>query len=418
MKKVHIEIITIGDEILIGQNVDTNSAWMANSLHDVGFVVKQISSISDDADHIMEALKLAESRADIILITGGLGPTKDDITKKTLCHYFNDELVFNEEVLAHVSSLFASRNIPMPEINRMQAEVPSRVTVLNNKKGTAPGMWFDEKGKIYVSMPGVPYEMKYLMTNEVIPRLKKKFETPELVYRTVLTQGIGESSLMALLDDWEENLLASGFRLAWLPSAGKVRLRISGVGINREELEVKIQGFIDQLKPLIPEYFAGEHEDKLEEIIGKLLGEKKWTLSTAESCTGGYIAQLITTVSGSSVYFEGSIVSYSNDVKETQLGVSWESLKNEGAVSKQVVEEMANGVRLKLKTDCSIATSGIAGPNGGSKEKPVGTVWVAVSTPQRTVSECFAFGNDRDKNIERAAIAGLRMLQKEILYNA
>ncbi|MCB0480776.1 MAG: competence/damage-inducible protein A [Flavobacteriales bacterium] len=418
MKNVNVEIITIGDEILIGQIVDTNSAWMAQELHDKGIVVHQITSISDNQDHIIKALKLAESRADIILMTGGLGPTKDDITKKTLATYFNDHLVLNEEVLEHVESLFASRNVKMPEVNRLQAQVPSRATVLKNIKGTAPGMWFEENNRVFVSMPGVPYEMKYLLENEVLPRLKQKFKTPELVYRTVLTQGIGESSLMEHLEKWEVNLLVAGLKLAWLPSAGNVRLRISGSGTDRVDLEHKIQQEVIKLKSIIPQYFVGEHLEKFEVEIGSLLRTKGWTLATAESCTGGYLAHLITSVADSSDYYQGTVVSYSNAVKERELGVSWESLKKHGAVSKQVVEEMVVGVKNKLQTTCAIATSGVAGPSGGSKEKPVGFVWIAVSTPLGTVSESFLFGTDRAKNIERASISGLRMLQKEILKHS
>lgn len=415
MQDIQVEIITIGDEILLGQIVDTNSAWMAEQLYDLGIPVKQITSISDEKEHIVSAMKNATQRVNVVLMTGGLGPTKDDITKTTLAEFFGDQMVFHEDILEHVKALFASRNKRMPEVNRMQAELPSRATPLHNAKGTAPGMWFEENDTVYVSMPGVPYEMKYLMETEVLPRLKEKFNTPELVYRTVLTQGVGESTLMEHLEEWENNLFTIGLKLAWLPSAGKVRLRVSGKSHDRLELETRIQREVDKLKGIIPQYFVGDHSDKFQEIIGELLREKGWTVSTAESCTGGYVAHLITSVSGSSDYFEGSVVSYSNKVKETALGVSWESIKEHGAVSQQVVEEMANGVKQKLNTDCSIATSGVAGPTGGTDEKPVGTVWIAVSTPKGTVSQRFQFGNDREKNISRSAFSALHMLQKEIL---
>lgn len=410
-----VEIITIGDEILIGQIVDTNSAWMSEILHDNGFEVFQISSISDERNHIIQAMNEAKSRADIILITGGLGPTKDDITKQTLCEYFEDELEFRDEIFTHVKSLFDSLNIAMPEVNRSQAEVPKNSTHLINKKGTAPGMLFEQDDKIIVSMPGVPHEMKYLMEFEVLPRLKEKFNTEELVYKTVFTQGIGESSLMEKIGNWELALLSNNLKLAWLPSMGQVKLRISGKGEGRVKLEKSIDDEIEKLKLIIPDFFAGVNTGGVEYEIGKLLSEKKWTLSTAESCTGGLIAHKITAVAGSSNYFEGSVVSYSNRVKEIGLGVKWESLKEYSAVSKQVVEEMAVGVMRKLGTDCSIATTGIAGPDGGTEQTPVGTIWIAISTPNGVISQLYQMGKDRNRNIERAAQTALRMLQKELL---
>lgn len=412
---VKAELITIGDEILIGQIVDTNSAWMADILHDNGIEVHQITSISDEAKQIKLTLDQAFERSDIILMTGGLGPTKDDITKSVLCEYFSDKLEFREDIFNQVQSLFASYGVEMPAVNKHQAEVPSSCTTLMNIKGTAPGMWFNHNDKVLVSMPGVPYEMKYLVEHEVLPRVKKQFKAPELVYQTVLTQGIGESSLMELLSGWENAVLDADLKLAWLPAAGKVRLRISGKGTSRLSLESKISQYVNQLPALIPEHFVGLESDKLEVIIGDALKESKQTLSTAESCTGGYIAHLITSIAGSSAFFEGTVVSYSNRIKETVLGVRWESLKKHGAVSKQVVEEMAVGVRKKMKTDYSIATSGIAGPDGGTEDKPVGTVWIAVATPSGVISEQFLFGKDREKNILRSAQTALRMLQKEIL---
>ena len=409
------EIITIGDEILIGQIVDTNSAWMANILFDHGIEVAQITSITDEKNHIVNALEDAQTRADLILITGGLGPTKDDITKATLCAYFDDQLEFRQDVFNQVKSLFDSYGVEMPEVNRHQAEVPSKCITLMNKKGTAPGMWFRHNEKVIVSMPGVPYEMKYLMEHEVLPRVKTEFDTPELVYKTVLTQGIGESSLMEILGGWENTVLDDDLKLAWLPAAGKVRLRVSGKGTSRIAIETKIATYIKQLPTLIPAHYVGYETDALEAEIGNLLKKKEWTVSTAESCTGGNIARLLTSIAGSSAYFEGSVVSYSNKVKETILGVSWESIKRHGAVSKQVVEEMVSGVRHKLGTDCAIATSGIAGPDGGTDDKPVGTVWIAVATPKGVVSERFQFGTDREKNILRSSQTALHLLQKELL---
>ncbi|MGB0403996.1 MAG: competence/damage-inducible protein A [Salibacteraceae bacterium] len=412
---MNVEIITIGDELLIGQITDTNSAWMGKILHDHGYSVVQISSISDEETHIKNALKEAEQRADIILITGGLGPTKDDITKITLANYFGDEMIFHKNVYDHVKSLFDIRNIPMPEINSQQANLPSRCISLKNAKGTAPGMWFNENGKVYVSMPGVPYEMKYLMQNEVIPKLNKKFSRQEFIYKTVLTQGIGESSLMELIGNWESDLLSNNLKLAWLPSAGQVRLRISTKGADRLALESHIDSYVTKLKTIIPDYYVGDDSEAIELIIGNMLRDKKWTVGTAESCTGGYLAHLLSQHSGSSDFFEGSVVSYSNRVKESVLGVSWHSLKEFGAVSKQVVEEMAVGAKRHLGTDCAISTSGIAGPTGGSKDKPVGTIWIAVATPNGVFSEKFRFGTDRQKNIIRASQSALRMLQKEML---
>lgn len=409
------EIITIGDEILIGQIVDTNSAWMANLLYDHGIEVAQITSITDEKTHIKTAIDDAIKKADLILMTGGLGPTKDDITKDTLCEYFEDELEFRQDVFDQVKSLFDSYGIEMPSINRLQAELPSKCTTLMNKKGTAPGMWFKIGNKVLVSMPGVPYEMKYLMEHEVMPKVKNDFKTPELVYKTVLTQGIGESSLMEILGGWESTVLNDDLRLAWLPAAGKVRLRVSGKGTSRIALEAKIAQYIKQLPALIPEHYVGFEADTLEVEIGELLKKKGWTVSTAESCTGGNIAHLITSISGSSAYFEGSIVAYSNTIKETALGVSWESLKKHGAVSKQVAEEMVVGAQKKLGTDCAIATTGIAGPKGGTEDKPVGTIWIAAATPRGVVSERFQFGKDREKNISRSSQTALHLLQKELL---
>ena len=410
-----VEIITIGDEILIGQIVDTNSAFMADLLYENGFEVVQISSIPDSKEHIVNALSQAENRADVILITGGLGPTKDDITKITLAEYFNSKLEFRQEIFNDVQERFSSLNIPMPKINRGQAEIPANAIHLTNKKGTAPGMWFEENKKTFISMPGVPYEMKYLMKAEVIPILQKKYKTKELIYKTVFTQGIGESSLMEIIGDWESELLNQNLSLAWLPSMGRVRLRISARGEDKVLLENKIESEISKLKLLVPDFFVGVDIDEIEVELARLLIDKKWTLSTAESCTGGYIAHKITAVAGSSAYFEGSIVSYSNKIKETLLGVSWQSIKEHDVVSKQVVEEMVSGVKNKFGTDCAIATTGIAGPAGGTKEIPIGTVWIAVSTPEKTISKCFHFGKDRDKNIVRSAQSAMRMLQKELM---
>lgn len=416
---VQVEIITIGDEILIGQIVDTNSAYMATLLNLNGISVKQISSVSDNREHILKALEEAEHRADIILITGGLGPTKDDVTKKTLCEYFNTPLRFDEEVYQDVAALFALYGKDVTPTNRHQAEVPENCTVLRNANGTAPGMWFEKGNKTYVSMPGVPYEMKAMMKNQVLPKLKERYELPAIFHKTILTQGIGESYLSDIIAQWEDSLTADNIHLAYLPSPGKVRLRLSVTGKDEKTIRSLIDKKIGQLQPLIAEYIYGyenfgETPETLEQAVGRLLKQKQQTLSTAESCTGGYIAHLITKVPGSSEYYLGSVISYSNQVKQEDLNVSADILKTHGAVSQPVVEQMAKAIQKKYKTSYSIATSGIAGPDGGSEEKPVGTVWIAIATPKNVSSQKFLFGNNRERNIQKAADAALTLLKKEL----
>ena len=410
------EIITIGDEILIGQIVDTNSAWIAKKLNEIGIEVKQISSVSDSREHIINALREAESRADIVLITGGLGPTKDDITKKTLCEYFNASLRFDDDVYKNIKALFSGFGLKVTELNRMQAEVPDNCTVIHNANGTAPGMWFSPKGRaVFISMPGVPYEMMSMMENEVLPKLTKRFKTPAIVHRTVLTQGIGESFLSEKISDWENRLGEENIKLAYLPSPGIVRLRLSAKGEDKKNLTEKVTKKTEELHAIIPGYIFGYDDDELESIIGKLLIERGQTLSTAESCTGGYIAHRITSVSGSSAYYKGSVVSYSNRIKISSLGVSEKTLSKYGAVSEQVAREMAEGVQKKLETDFAIACTGIAGPEGGTAEKPVGTVWIAIATPDKVKTKKFLFGDNRARNIHITAITALNMLRKEII---
>lgn len=411
------EIITIGDEILIGQIVDTNSAWIARQLNGIGISVKQISSVSDSREHILKALEEAESRADLILITGGLGPTKDDITKHTLCEYFNTSLRYDDEVYKHVEVLFKRYGLKVTELNRKQAEVPENCTLIHNAYGTAPGMWFDVRGKVFISMPGVPYEMKAMMENEILQKIKTHFKTPTILHRTVLTQGIGESFLADKINDWENSLQKVNIKLAYLPSPGIVRLRLSTSGNDEKSLLKIVDKKIEELHSIIPKYIFGYEEDKLEEIIGKLLIENKKTLSTAESCTGGYIAHRITSVPGSSAYYKGSVVSYSNEVKVSLLGVSEETILEYGAVSEQVVREMAEGVQKKFKTDFAIACTGIAGPEGGTAEKPVGTVWIAIATPgsRNIKTKKFLFGDNRTRNIQITSITALNMLRKEVI---
>jgi nicotinamide-nucleotide amidase len=413
------EILTIGDEILIGQIVDTNSAFIGQQLNLNGISVKQITSVSDDREHILKALDEAKGRADIILITGGLGPTKDDITKKTLCEYFNTTLRFDEDAYKDVEAIFASYGKVVTPLNRKQAEVPANCEVIRNYNGTAPGMWFEEYGKIFVSMPGVPYEMKALLTKQVIPKLREKFQFPVIFHKTVLTQGIGESALSEMISDWEDNLAAEGIKLAYLPSPGLVRLRLSSKGENENDLRDRTAKKIEELQQIIREYIYGYEEygteqESIEMIAGRLLKEGGKTISTAESCTGGYISHLLTKVPGSSAYYAGSVISYSYEVKQSELDVPAAMLAEHGAVSQPVVEQMAVAIRKKFATDYSLSASGIAGPDGGTAEKPVGTVWIALATPDGVISEKFLFGNHRERNIQKTAQAALNMLRKEL----
>ncbi len=408
------EIITIGDEILIGQIVDTNSAWMAQQLNLAGIRVKQITSVSDDEQHILQALKEAENRADVILITGGLGPTKDDITKKTLATYFNCGWRFDEQVFEDVSRIFARFGRKVTDVNRLQAQVPDCCTTIRNSKGTAPGMWFERNGKVFVSMPGVPSEMKGIMKNDVIPLLCKKYETPFILHRTILTQGVGESMLAQIISDWEDALPAH-FKLAYLPAFSQVRLRLTAVGKQEHLLKAEADELIEKLKPLIHEHIFGYENESLEEVVGALLRERKSSLATAESFTGGAIAAALTSISGSSDYYQGSVVSYANSIKVNELGVSEGDLKKFGAVSQQVAEQMAQGVKQKFNTDYAISTTGIAGPSGGSEAKPVGTAWIAIAGPNGVVSVKYAFGEQREAIIQRATYTALNMLRKTIL---
>jgi nicotinamide-nucleotide amidase len=408
------EIITIGDEILIGQIVDTNSAWMARELNLAGIKVKQITSVSDDKQHIMNALNEARTHSDVILITGGLGPTKDDITKATLCEYFNTTLVRNWDVFREVKKVFDARELPYTPLNQKQSDVPANCQVIMNSKGTAPGMWFEEFDKVFVSMPGVPYEMMTMMSDHVIPELKKKFKTPFILHQTILIQGIGESFLAERIADWED-ALPEGFKLAYLPATGTLRLRITATGNDEAKIRKVMKELVDKLTPIISQYIYGYEDETMEQIVGRLLKEKGNKLSTAESCTGGYIAHRITSVPGSSAYFEGSLITYSYEIKENILGVKKETLEKYGAVSEQVVLAMAEAARKQFKTDYSIAASGIAGPSGGTNEKPVGTVWIAISTPHKTFAKKYQFGTDRERNIIRTCITALNLLRMELL---
>lgn len=410
---MNCEIITIGDELLIGQVIDTNSAWMATRLNEAGIRVKQMTSVSDDPEHITKELKAALNRSAIVLITGGLGPTKDDLTKDTLCRFFNTTLVEDPKVVHDLTVYFKSRGRELTETNRKQAEIPAICTPVYNKNGTAPGMWFDFEGKVIVSMPGVPYEMKAMMDEMVIPKLSSLFQLPKVSHQTIITTGVGESFLSDLLEPWETRL-PPYFKLAYLPSTGMVRLRLSCYQSN-DSLEFQLMEELEKAKLLIGKYIYGFNDDTPEKIVGKLLIEKNQTLAVAESCTGGYVSHLITSVPGSSTYYLGSTISYANEVKTHFLGVSQEVIADKGAVSEEVAKAMAEGVRRTLGSTWAISTTGIAGPGGGTAEKPVGTVWIGLAGPNVLIAKKFQFGNDRLRNIQITAISAFSMLRKEIL---
>jgi nicotinamide-nucleotide amidase len=404
------EIISIGDELLIGQVLNTNATWMAQQLHEIAIPVKQVSAIADDTEDIRKALDLAFSRSDVILVTGGLGPTKDDITKHTLCGYFNTELVFHQPSYDNIERLFGSRGYRIGEENRKQALVPANCTPVPNLHGTAPGMWFEKDNKILVSMPGVPFEMEAMMEQYVLPKLAGNHNERKVVHKTILTQGIGESYLAELIKEWEDSL-PGHMKLAYLPQPGIVKLRLTAYGASKEKTAQEVGDRVEVLKKLIPDQIFGFGNETMEEVVGRLLKERKLTVSTAESCTGGYLSHMITSISGSSDYYTGSVIAYSNLVKQEMLGVSGKTLEAYGAVSEQVVREMAEGARLRFSTDFAISISGIAGPDGGTIEKPVGTVWIAVASKKGTTTKKFMFGEHRGRNIRRAALAALNLLR-------
>lgn len=408
------EIITIGDELLIGQVVDTNSAWLGSTLGDDGIKVIQITSVQDNAAQIVQAVNDALSRADIVLMTGGLGPTKDDITKKTLAEMFGMKLVRNEQVYEMVGKQLALRGIAFTELNQGQALVPDGCTVLPNRNGTAPGMWFERDGKVLISMPGVPFEMKALVKDEVLPRLRKHFALDANVHRTIITFGLAESILADTIASWEE-ALPPYLHLAYLPSALCIRLRLSAYEIDRQKAEQEIESQIEKLSKVIPHYIIGSEDDSLESVTGTLLKTRGETLATAESCTGGNIAHRFTAMPGASEYFKGGVVAYSNEVKMALLGVDPESLNHYGAVSQSVAEQMAEGVRRATGATYGISTTGIAGPTGGTPEKPVGTVWMAVATPNGVFSRRMVFGSVRSQNIERASSNCINLLRLQLL---
>jgi nicotinamide-nucleotide amidase len=411
---VKAAIITIGDEILIGQTVDTNSAWIGAELSKSGFDVYTIISVHDAKDDIIHALSEVKGKADVVLITGGLGPTSDDITKPVLCEFFNTRLVENTQVKSMIEEMMRRRNNPMNENNRRQSLVPESCKVLTNARGTAPGMWFEKDGTIFISMPGVPSEMKYLMTEHVLPELNKRFTSQIILHRNIMTYGTFEAKLAEILTDFEKDLPVN-IKLAYLPSSGVIKLRLTGRGDNHKILQEQISRQVDILYNTIPEFIYGEDEEPLEKVAGELLKDKKQTVCTAESCTGGEIAHLITSIPGCSGYYKGSVIAYSNSVKTTVLNVPDEIIENHGAVSEEVVKYMAAETRKLLQSDYCIATSGIAGPDGGSEQKPVGTLWMAVSSEKGTIAEKRVFGTERQTNIKRFSLAALNLLRKQII---
>ncbi|MGB5646723.1 MAG: competence/damage-inducible protein A [Muriicola sp.] len=410
------EIITIGDEILIGQIIDTNSAFIASELNKIGISVYQITSVQDDKAHILNALKEARSRAQIIFITGGLGPTKDDITKRTLCEYFNDTLVQNKEVLAHVEKLFKKYiSTPISDINRNQALVPSKAQVLQNNFGTAPGMWIEEDNCVFISMPGVPYEMKDLMTNQVLPKLVDKYKRPFIIHKTIMTYGLGESAIAERIAAVEDTL-PNTIKLAYLPNLGKVRLRLTAKGPERQILEDGIKMVAAKIYELIGDIITGEEEQgTIEAVVGKLLTAKKRTMATAESFTGGKIAEQITSVPGASAYFVGSMVCYATRTKIDLLKVPESLIQQHSVVSAEVAASMAKNIRELMKTDYGVATTGNAGPAKGDSDAAIGTVFIAIASEKGVEVQEFSMGNHRTRIVQKGVHKALEMLQKEIL---
>ncbi|VXB06784.1 competence/damage-inducible protein A [Maribacter litoralis] len=411
------EIITIGDEILIGQVIDTNSAFIGKELNKIGISVYQITSIQDERIHMLNAFKEASERVDVVIITGGLGPTKDDITKHTLCEFFNDELIENKQVLAHVEELFAKyiSNTPISDINRMQALVPSKAEVLHNANGTAPGMLMRKGEVTFVSLPGVPFEMKHLLKSSVIPKLVNYYKRPHIMHRTIVTYGMGESAIAKRIEAWE-NALPSNIKLAYLPSLGKVRLRLSGKSVDHDELVTAMNLQSEKLFPLIEDIVYGLEDDQsLEEIVAKLLIDKNLTLSTAESFTGGMIAEKLTSLPGASGYFKGSVVSYATEAKINVLKVPTELVDKHSVVSAEVATAMAKGAKKLMKTDFAIATTGNAGPTKGDSNAEVGTVFIAVEGPTSQFVQEFQMGSTRERVVEKSVNKAFELLQKEIL---
>lgn len=421
--EITAEIISIGDELLIGQTINTNAGWMGDQLGLIGIRPKRVLTIGDDRQEILDALAAAE--CDVVLITGGLGPTKDDITKHTLCEFFDTHLVRHADIEARIVAFFQSLSRDPLDVNRAQADLPANCIVIPNDRGTASGMWFEvarAKGssgandRVFVSMPGVPFEMQAMMLAHVLPKLKEHFAPPTIVHRTILTTGLGESHLAKRIEAWEDSLASERIKLAYLPSPGTVKLRLSTYAdTNANAAHERVDRKAEELRRLIPELIFGEGEERLSQVLGRLLKERGQTLSLAESCTGGYVSHLITSIPGSSAYFTGGVISYANAVKMEELGIPSDMLELNGAVSQPVAEQMATGVRAALRTDWSVALTGIAGPDGGTPEKPVGTVWMAVAGPDGVQSVLGKFPGRRSTIIEGSALAALNLLRKRLL---
>ncbi|MBS4060561.1 MAG: competence/damage-inducible protein A [Bacteroidetes bacterium] len=407
------EIISIGDELLIGQVINSNASWMGEQLFLSGIPLRRVTTIGDNEQDLHEAINAAIERVQFVFLTGGLGPTSDDITKPSLCNYFKVQLEFNTEAFQQVEALFARRGMPVTERNRLQAMLPENCRPVQNLNGTAPGMWFEHEGAVIVSMPGVPFEMKPMLTEQVIPAIKRRFQTSNFFFKTVMTTGVGESFLADRIKDWENNL-PMGFKLAYLPQPGLVRLRLGGEGADGQSVLQTLNRLVDDLTSLLPEYIYGYDNQALEVVVGQKLKDQLKTVATAESCTGGYIAHLLTSIPGSSAWFKGAIVAYSNEIKTGMLGVPVSEIDLHGAVSAQVAEAMATGLLERFGTDYALAVTGIAGPDGGTAEKPVGTVWIAVADTSGVFSQRFQLGEQRDRNIRRSALSALNMLRLKI----
>ena len=411
---IKAEIITIGDEILYGQITDTNTQWISAELDKIGIRTIRKSSIGDAEEAILKIFEESSQRADLVIVTGGLGPTKDDITKKTFCKYFNTELITHPQALADVTDFFKKRGRELSEINKSQGEIPANATFIQNTMGTAPGMWFEQNGVVFVSMPGVPYEMKSMMTLTLLPKLQEHFKTPVIFHKVIRTVGIGESYLAEMIETWED-ALPSTIKLAYLPSMGNVKLRLTGFGEDLQVVKSQVEEQFQNILPTIQEYVYGFGKDELEEVIGRILTERKETVSVAESCTGGYLGHQFTKVSGSSAYFVGGILAYDNAVKINQLGVKPETLNTYGAVSEQTVIEMSKNVRKLMKSTYGLATSGVAGPSGGTPEKPVGTIWVAISSEKGVITKQLTLGGSREQNIHLTSVNILNLLRTKCL---
>ena len=413
------EILTIGDEILIGQIVNTNSVWIAQQLNLAGIKVVHMASVSDEEKAIVDAFNAVKNRVDFVFINGGLGPTKDDITKNVFANFFDSELAINEQILNDVSAYFSKRGVVLSEVNRKQALVPKGCEVIRNPNGTAPGMWMKKDQVVFISMPGVPYEMKAMITESVLPKIINEYKLPKIYHKTVLTQGIGESALSELIETWEDALSEKAIKLAYLPQPGMVRLRLSTYGENFEVLKSIVEAEIVKLQELIQQYIFGyenygEEPPSFEKLVSELLRERKKTLSVAESCTGGYLSSLFTALPGASEIFKGGLVPYANITKHTLLEVDANLFETVGAVSRECVEQLAQNVLKKFNSDYSISISGIAGPGGGTEEKPVGTVWIAVANKEKVLAMKFRFGDNRHRNIVMTASAAMNLLRKFI----